>query len=510
MKLRLLLRFPLKNKGLRFIFFCFSAFLLFCSPSAFAQKNPKEKSAEPKHKLVFHIKDCTDAQVLLVSTFRDKHLLKDSAKNDGKGTFVFEGNKEYDAGLYALVSAKRTILLNFIMDGSQHFTFNLDTTGNVKNFSVIGSPENDEMLRFSKKTTEAQKNMKEWDQKRKLFEEKGKKDSASFYKEKMLNLNSEMELFITELIEKNPNFLFSKLQKSYREIEIPEPPVFADGSIDSTFQMIYYRTHYWDNFDLSDRRFLFLPSYEPKLNNYFKNILWYQEADTISKYMSMMLDKTLSDSLMYRFLFEYLSKEFQNNVIGHDAVFVHLTKNNVLAGKCTWMEEDLIKEYKMRVEDLEPVLIGKKSVEMMLADTSQKKYYSSYDMPKKYRVLWFYDHTCPTCKKEAKEMKAVCDSLENIGKLNFDVYAVINTEDFAGWKKYIVDNGYTWINVGGVSGNVDWTKAYRITKNPRFFIINKDKIIIMNVDLPKNIIPQFLDDYERIEAEKERLKNKKR
>jgi thioredoxin-related protein len=322
-----------------------------------------------------------------------------------------------------------------------------------------------------------------------------------------------METFISELIDKNPTFLFSKMQKSYRDIEIPDPPVFSDGSIDSLFQMIYYRTHFWDNFDLTDRRFLFMPSYEPKLNNYFKRVLWYQEVDTIIKYMDMMLMKTLPDSLMYRFLIEYLSMEFQDNkMVGHDAIFVHLVKNNQLAGRCTWMDEDLIKRYKMRVEDLEPLLIGTKSVEMVLPDTAQMDHhqlYSSYDMPKKYRVLWFYDHNCHTCKKESLELKAVVDSLDKIGKLNFDVYAVNRTDDIARWKKYIIENGFTWINVGGTKGNVDWTKAYRITSNPQFFIIDQDKKIILNKNISKDMIPKFLEEHERIEAEKARIKNRR-
>jgi len=491
-----------------FLPFCFSAFLLFCFLPVFAQKN---KPKEPDRKIVFRIKDCKDDKMYLVIHFREKLMLKDSTLNDGKGTFIFEGSGKYDDGMYSLVSDKKKLMLNFIIDGSQHFTYYMDTTGNPSNFSVTGSAENAEMLRFQQKNTEAQKTVYEWNKKRKEFEEKNHKDSVGYYTEKMKAIHVEMEQFILEFIEKDPTFLFSKLQKSYQEIKIPDPPVFADGSIDSVFQEIYYRTHYWDNFDLTDRRFLFLPSYEPKLKNYFTKILYYQEIDTINKYMDMTLSKVAQDSLMYRFLIEYLSREFElSKIIGHDAVFVHLVKNNHLAGKCIWMEEDLLHKYKMRIEDLEPLLIGTKSVELVLMDTAKSKWFSSYNMPKKYRVLWFYEHTCPTCKKESKEMKAVCDSLENIGQLNFDVYAVNRTDDYNGWKKYIKENEYTWINVGGNTGNVDWTVSYHITSYPQFYIINQDKVIILNRNISKDMIPQFLKDYERIEAEKERLKNKKR
>jgi len=490
----------------RFLLFAF-CFLLFASLSA--QKG-KPKIA-PEHKLVFNIKNCDDEQMLLAIHYRDKLMLKDSAYNNGKCSFIFEG--KYDEGMYSLVSGKKRPMLNFIIDGNQKFTYNLDTTGNVNNFSVVGSPENAEMLRFQQKTIEAQKKRHEWNNKAKEFYEQEMKDSLDYYVALMQNLHKEMESFISELITKNPTFLFSKLQKSYRDIEIPDPPVYEDGTIDSLFQMIYYRTHYWDNFDLTDRRFLFLPSYEPKLNDYFKKVLWHQEIDTIKRYIDLILAKVTPDSLMYRHLVQFLSYEFEHSkAIGHDAVYVHIVKNNQLKGKCTWMDEDLIKKYSMRIEDLEPLLIGNKSVEMILPDTSQdiRNSYSSYDMPKKYRILWFYDQNCGTCSKESKELKAVYDSLANIGQLNFDVYAVNRTDDIERWKKYIRDNGYTWINVGGTKGNIDWTKAYHINTNPQFYIINQEKIIILNRNISKDMIPRFLQEYEKNEAEKARLKNRKR
>jgi hypothetical protein len=405
-------------------------------------------------------------------------------------------------------------MVNFIIDGSQKFTYNIDTTGDVTHFSVAGSPENAEMLRFQKKTTEAQKQRYEWSNKAKAFDESGNKDSLDHYVGKIRMLHTEMEQFILELIDNNPTFLFSKLQKSFRDIEIPDPPVADDGTIDSLFQLIYYWGHFWDNFDLTDRRFLFLPSFDPKLNDYVKKVLWRQDVDTINKYLDMMLSKVSSDSLMYRNLIHFLTYEFeQSKAIGHDAVYVHLVKNNQLKGKCPWIDEDVIKKYQMRIEDLEPMLIGNKSVEMILPDTVQSDFsgwYSSYNMPKKYRVLWFYDQTCSTCSKESKELKAVVDSLDHIGQLNFDVYAVNNTSDIARWKKYILDGGYTWINVGGTKGNVDWVKAYHISANPQLYIINQDKIIILNKNISKHDIPQFLLEHEKLEAEKERLKNRKR
>ena len=234
---------------------CFRAFVLsclllsaFCLQPLFAQKT-KPKALE--HKLTFNIKDCKEHEMLLAIHYQGKLMKKDSAYNNGKGVFIFQGDNKYDAGMYSLVGGGKRIL-DFLMDDIQQFTYNLDTTGNLHNFSVTGSPENTEMLRFQQKTLEAMKNKAKWIEKRKNFAEKNT-DSVDYYLEKIKDLDSEMEQFISEIIDRNPTFLFSKFQKSNRDIKIPDPPVYADGSIDSSFQAVYYRMHYWDNFDLTDR-----------------------------------------------------------------------------------------------------------------------------------------------------------------------------------------------------------------------------------------------------------------
>ncbi|PKP21222.1 MAG: hypothetical protein CVU04_02270 [Bacteroidetes bacterium HGW-Bacteroidetes-20] len=469
---------------------------------------------KPGHKLVFKIDDAKDQVVYLAIHYREKLLLRDSAKNDGRGVFMFAGENLYEEGLYTLVSQSKLPYLNFIIDGEQHFKYFLDTIGDVRNFRVEGSPQNAEMLRFQRKTVKAQQQVKYFQEKMKEFEN-GNKDSLEFYTQQMKNLNKEMEDFIKDLIAQNPNYLFSKLQKSYQYIDVPEPPVKADGTIDSNFQAIYYRTHFWDNFDLSDRRFLYLPSFERNMKEYFTKILWMYEPDTINTYIDMVLKKVESDSVMYRYFIEWLSYQFETSkIIGHDAVFVHIAKENQLKGKCNWLDEETIGKYQRRVSSMEPLLIGKKSVELIMPDTTQTtdftKWHSSYRLSKPYVVLWFYDPTCHTCKSESEHLRTVYDSLESIGKRNFDVFAVGSDTDIERWKNYVKEKKYPWINVGGNSANIDYIEVYNIIGNPTMYIIdNSNKEIILNRRIEMNAIPTFLEQYEKIKESKKLLQQPK-
>ncbi len=484
------------------------AFLIFAG-SLSAQKGkavaPKTTSAKG-HEIIFNIKDSKDKLVYLVIHYNEKLILKDSVMPSSPGRFVFKGSNTYDDGMYSLVSGDKKLYLNFIIDGNQHFEYNLDTTGNLDNFVIRNSPQNEEMLKFQRKTSHAQQQAMEWSKKYKEFDGAGNTDSAEFYKSKLRNINDEMLKFIDEeIIAAHPDYLFSKMQKSYKQVDIPEMKN-EDGSMDYESQAAYYRLHYWDNFDLADHRFIYIPSFEPKMKDYFTKLLYHQESDTINKYIDIFLSKVESDTLMYHYCVDWLSYQFETSkVIGHDAVFCHIVEKNQLLGKCYWMDEDLIAKYRKRINRLNPILIGKIAPELFIPDTTLTDdvthWISSYSMKKPYTILWFYDPDCQTCKKESKHLRHVYDSLEAAGTRNFDVYAIGNDADTDRWKKYVKENNYPWVNVGGNKGNIDYLDYFGIYEsgNPTMFVLNSKHEIILNKRIDMSSLPLFFEEYEKME-----------
>lgn len=476
-----------------------------------AQKKKTAEAAKTGHNIVFSIPNAKDSIVYLAVYYRDKLILKDSAQvtpTKQGPQFIFKGENEYQGGLYKLVSQSHYPYMDFVMDGPQFFSFTCGTTGSADSVIVNNSPHNDVLIAFQRKTSKAGKQMSDW---RKAYDEAkkaDKKEDVEKYEKYMKDLNEEMEQYIKNLIVEHPDYLFSKIQNAYQSVDIPDAPTNPDGTTDSTFQLRYFLTHYWDNIDLGDNRLIFTPVLEPKLKEYFTKYLQYQEPDSICKYVDMVLEKSTSDTLMYHFLIDWLSYNYESSkLLGHDGVFVHIVKNNHMKGKCTWMDEDLLRKYEKRVKHLEPILIGKIAPELMIPDTTltddYTRWHSSYHprgaATKPYIVLWFYDPDCPTCKKESQKLRAVYDSLENIGQRNFDVYAVANDADIDRWKKYVKENNYPWINVGGNKGNVDYLELFNIyeTGNPAMFIINSKHEIILNRRIEMNSIPEFLRQYEK-------------
>ena len=467
----------------------------FIQVNLFAQKG-KSNTQKNGYEIIFNIKGASDPVIYIAIHYKGQLRLKDSALVTQKGKYIFKGEKRLDDGLYTLVSHKKTPYLDFIIDRNQYFEYTIDTTLNPSNYLVKNSPNNAEMLTFQVQTNKARAKSKEIAEKLDKFKEEGNSDSTEYYKNQLDNLDKEMKSFINELIQRNPDYLFSKLQRAYQQVEIPEPPVRANGTIDSSFQATYYRTHYWDHVDLSDKRMIYLPVLEPKYNDYIKKALFYAETDTIIKYVDMFLAKTAVDSFMYRYFLDRLTTDFQANNLGYDAVFVHLVKENHLKGKTPWIDEDLLKKFKNRATELEKTLIGKKAPELIMQDTA-KRYVSSHQLPYKYVILWFYNPTCGTCKKESKELKHLYDSLDAAGTRNFEVYAVCDDKDTTRWKKYIREQEFTWVHVGWITANIDYKEVYNVTNHPTFYILNEKREIILNKRIGMDMIPLFLEQYEK-------------
>jgi len=481
----------------RFFILIFLIITVFHLPSLFAQKRKSSNDENKGYEITFHIKGASDPVIYMAIHHRGQLYLRDSASVVQKEKYIFKGEKRLDDGLYTLVSHRKTPYLDFILDKNQHFEYIIDTTMNPANFSVKNSPHNAEMLAFQVQTTKAKGMSKEFVEKIEKFKGEENVDSTEYYQNQLDNLDKEMKAYIKDLIERNPDYLFSKLQRAYQHIEIPDPPIRADGTIDSLFQIVYYRTHYWDNIDLSDRRMIYLPVLEPKYNDYIKRVLFYVEADTIIKYVDMFLEKTMVDSFMYRYFLDRLSTEFQGNNIGYDAVFVHLVKENHLKGKATWIGEELLTKFRNRVRDLEKTLIGRKVPEIIMPDTSGQKWISSHTLPYKYVILWFHDPACQTCKKESAKLKHLYDSLEFAGTRNFEVYSICNDKDIERWKKYVHEQQFKWINVGGNTANIDYREELNIISNPSFFILDENRVIILNKRIEMEMIPFFLEQHEK-------------
>lgn len=491
-----------------FRFFLLVLSLMIVLPGAQAQKaktSSKKGKSNSTYDITFNIKGAKDTIVYLTLNYDGKLMLRDSARPTSPGVYHFRSDKKTEMGFYTLVAQKRVQYASFVIDKIPfEMMMNMDTSSNPEFITVQKSPENEILIDFQKRTAKAQKEISEINKAKKFAENNGMTDSVEIYNKKMEAIDKEMKDYINQLIETHPDYLFVKMQKAFTQFDVPEIKD-ADGNMDNEARAAYYRTHYWDNFDLGDGRMVFMPVMQNKVKEYFERVLQYQEVDTINKYVDMVVEKC-TDTLTYQYMINYLSHHYESSKnLGHDGVFIHIAKNNQLKGKCFWMDEELIGKYRQRVERLEPLLIGQHGKELIIPDTNDN-WHSSHALPKDYVILWFFDPDCPECRKETKKLRKLYDSLQTAGTRNFDVFAIANDCTPERWKRYVKEEGHPWLVVGGNKGNIDYLDAYNTyeTGNPSMFILNRKRDIICNKRIPIEMIPSFLEQYEKIEANKQK------
>ncbi|MBP5547881.1 MAG: DUF5106 domain-containing protein [Bacteroidales bacterium] len=455
------------------------------------------QTAKAQYRITFNSTSITDGTYYIGQHFRDKYIISDSTKAN-QNSITFNGKKKLERGVYVLLDSKKTKMFDFMVDDSQQFGITFDEKKSNAGMKIKGSKANELMFKYMAKQDWGREQAKVINEKMK---DASKKDEA---KKEMDALSDEMKGYEKDYIQANKQYKFTQLIEMFSTIDVPQ--AIPAGSSDTNlrdWQVKYYRRHYWDNVNLKDHSLIYTPQLFDKMNIYFFNVLFYQDADTTTKYAEKLLDKVVNDSVMLRYFIEFALPKYERDTkhIGWDQVFVNLVKDYYLAGKCPWATKADLYNKQQTVDFLSQSLIGAMGQELIMADTNQSDnpadWISSHALPQKYVMLWFWDPDCNHCKKQTAELITLYDSLTAANNKVFEVYAVGYESDVKKWIKYVRDHKLPFINVGGPNVNIDYQEAYNVHGAPTMILLNADRQIIMNKTLAtKNVLP-FIEQYEK-------------
>ena len=254
--------------------------LLFVSMQSFAQSG---------YNIRFRVDGLKDTTAYLGYYYGESTFVKDTARVNGTGDFAFDGKQKLPQGVYFLVLNK-TRIFEMVVGQNQHFSLQTSTADYVKNMKVTGDVDNklffDNMIFNMERHQEAEPFIKVI-QDSTLAEEK-KKDA----RENFMKVNEKVMAYQDKVIKGHPTTLTARIFKANKPVQIPEPPKKADGSIDSTFQLRWYREHFFDNFDLADDALIRMPRpiYQEKINEYLDK-LFAPQADTLKKALAHVIGK---------------------------------------------------------------------------------------------------------------------------------------------------------------------------------------------------------------------------
>ncbi len=366
-----------------------------------------------------------------------------------------------------------------------------DSTDFVKNMKIKGSVENQlfyEYLSFIQdKGKEAEPLRKDIEKYKDKPEDKEKLKEAQ---DKLNKLDKEVKEYKLKFMVDHKDSFVSKVFRASQEPEIPETPILPNGRKDSTFAYRYYKAHYFDYLDFSEGRLIRTPIYHNKLDTYLKK-LTAQIPDSINASADYLVAKASASKELKKYTIWYITNNYEtSNIMGMDAVFVHMVKNYYSYANTPWVDSVTMFKITDKAKKLDPILLGKKAPNVILKD-SLGLVHNLYSVNAKYTILFFFDPDCGHCQKSTPKLVEAYDRLKLKG---CEVFAVGSStkDEYPKWKKFLRDYKMRGINVADPDYQSNFRYEYDLSSYPQIFILDKDKKIIAK-KLGTEQIEDFID-----------------
>ena len=459
--------------------------VLFISANCFAQTG---------YNIRFKVDGLKDTTAYLGYYYGESTFVKDTAKVNHAGEFAFDGKQILPQGVYFLVLNK-TRIFEMVVGQDQTFSLETSTADYVKNMKVSGDIDNklffENMIFNMERHQEAEPYIKT------IQDSTLSEDQKKTARENFSKINERVLAYQENVINQHPGTLTARIFKANKPIKIPDPPKKADGTIDSTFQLRWYREHFFDHFDLADDALIRMPRpiYQEKINEYLDK-LYAPQADTLKKALNRIVSKAKKNQETYKYAVWVSVLKFQNpEIMGLDEVFVHLNDTYFASGEMDfWANDQMKKNLKDHADRLRKSLIGQKGANLIMQDINLKPR-ELYDIKNKYTVLYIFDPDCGSCKKETPKLI----DFYNKKKFDVEVYAVSADTSMVKMRDYIKEMNMKWITVNGPRTYVGpYQDLYDANTTPTLYVLDNQKMII-GKKIPAEKLEEFLIQHERIQ-----------
>lgn len=458
---------------------------LFVSGSAMGQSG---------YDLQFRITGLKDTTVWLGYYYGETTYRKDTAVVGSDGQFRFTGEETLPKGVY-LIAKSKSRLIEFVVSDDQQFKLETDTAEYVGNMKVTGDPDNEiffENMRFNmQRHAEAQAFVKI------IQDSTTSKEEKAAARKELEKVNESVADYHEKIIREHPNTVTAKIFKATQRIKIPDAPKRADGTIDSTFQLRWYREHFFDHFDLADDALIRMPKpfYSEKINEYLDK-LYAPHPDTVISAIDFMVEKAKENPETYKYLIFQCVLRYQNpDIMGLDEVFVYLNDKYFASGEMDfWANDQMKKNVRQHADRLRKSLVGNTGANLIMQDVNLKPR-NMYEIKSKYTVLYFFDPDCSHCRIETPKLVDFYD--KNKSRYDVEVYAVSADTSLTKMADYIKEMKMSWITVNGPRTYVGpYQDLYDSVQTPTLYVLDEKKKIIAK-KIPVEKLEEFLANYEK-------------
>lgn len=217
------------------------------------------------------------------------------------------------------------------------------------------------------------------------------------------------------------------------------------------------------------------------VTDYFKSISALP-ADSISARVDLLVEQGGTPAVqadIAGLAFDYFSA---SDIMGHDAVAVHVADTWFLSKKLEWSNEETYHLLYTYAEFNRSSLIGKPAPELKM-ETLEGETISTRNGDGSYKLLFFYDEMCPTCLEQTRQL---VEMLRKYKGEALSVYAVNSLGDRNTWLPY-VKNNYVGVKDGkrlavhhvtDPEDRNNYRIKYGVLKTPVMVLVDPDNNII--------------------------------
>lgn len=459
--------------------------------------------AEKGTTIKIKVKGLKNKTCYLAGYFGNKQYYKDTATTDANGICVFERTPAFEGGVYSFVESNR--LLFEIVVNEASINMETDTIDYVGNMVINKSEENKIFYEHLAFVNQQQKKIQPL--REELKDEKLKEKRKKEIQEELQTIDNATKKYRVDVMEKHPSTFVAKMFLTMKETDVPEFDDEKDDEKRRTLKYEHLKANFFKDVDFSDDRLIRTPIYHNKIEKYFKSVV-YPHPDSIIHEADRVIKLAEVNDDIYKYTVHYITTHYERSkIMGMDAIFSHMGLKYYTHEKAFWLDSNQVEKIREKATKLQPLLMGKKAINLSLLDTSGTKWRSIDEIQSDYTILIFWDPDCGHCKKE---LPKIAEYYKTIKDKSVSVFAVSSDHNSA-WKKFIRENELDFINVAVpkevyedqsvaseyiIKGYTDlkslnYHSTYDVYSTPQFYLLDKNKTIIgkkFDVELLEKIL----------------------
>lgn len=404
---------------------------------------------------------------------QDNIIYKDTAQINADGVFQFSKYQSLPKGLYVILLPNKS-KIELVITANQKFSFTTNYSNLIGAMQVMDSPENQQLYQYF------------------LFLGQQYQALQIASAEQKAQIQTLISGYKNAFFATYPTSFTTKLLKAAEEVVVPPAPLLANGKPDADYAYRYYKTHYFDDFDLSDERLLRTGLFESKIKNYIEK-LTYQVEDSLIKSIDLMMKLAGNTAPNRKFIASKMIALYENsNTIGVDGAFVH-TVEKYYEGEPNLWNTDALKQVVKRAKTLKPLLINRVIPNLQVSDLKGQMI-DLHSLQAKYTVLYFYSLNCKHCQEHAPKM---ADFQRKMAQKGVKVFAVAVERNEAQWRNFIKTyHTENLINGIDLKNQIDFINQYNTIEFPTVFVLDESKKIIGKRINPA-MLEKFIEYYEK-------------